>query len=123
MNALDYIVELFIDKLNDCIVFFSILKPILSVVLDANDGPPIRPIMSVIADLPCGCRPQFTAPTKSKSSESKTLDETEILFYPYPTNKVWGYIRITTSVCLSITLAVIFHTCLGMGSGPLELGI
>ncbi|XP_062617081.1 uncharacterized protein KIAA0825-like [Saccostrea cucullata] len=50
----------------------SILKPLLvSVVLDSNTGPPIRPIMSVLADLPCGCRPQFSAPYKSKTSESE----------------------------------------------------
>lgn len=51
----------------------SVLKPVLvSVVLDGNSGPPIRPIMSVIADLPCGCRPQFTPPSsRSKSSESQ----------------------------------------------------
>jgi hypothetical protein len=65
-------------------LFFSpsILKPTLSVVLDANDGPPIRPIMSVIADLPCGCRPHFTAPTKARSSESKTLGEADTALLP-----------------------------------------
>lgn len=52
---------------------YSVLRPVLvSVVLDGNSGPSIRPIMSVIADLPCGCRPQFTPPSsRSKSSESK----------------------------------------------------
>lgn len=56
-----------------CFLCYSVLKPVLvSVVLDGNSGPPIRPIMSVIADLPCGCRPQFTPPSsRSKSSESK----------------------------------------------------
>jgi hypothetical protein len=41
------------------------------VLVEAHPRPNIRPIMSVMADLPCGCPPHTTATSKPKKGDSK----------------------------------------------------
>lgn len=69
----DFIIPVWMESLFELMEPFvlRVLQPVLeNILVERHPKPNIRPIMSVIADLPCGCPPHTTSTTKTKKGDA-----------------------------------------------------
>ncbi|XP_052100793.1 uncharacterized protein KIAA0825-like [Mytilus californianus] len=73
MPGKDFIIPVWMESLFELMEPFvlRVLQPLLEhILIETHPKPNIRPIMSVIADLPCGCQPHTTTTSKPKKGDA-----------------------------------------------------